>query len=193
MRVVGGALGGRRLTAPQGMATRPTSDRVREALFNVLGPLGGAVVLDLYAGTGALAIEALSRGASRAVLVESGRPALASIRQNVDALGLKSRVQVLAQPVLRALPNLSSLGPFDLVLLDPPYAALEEASVVLTKVVSICSPSAVLVLEHASRDAPPEPDALRRVETRVYGDTAISLYELRELSASSVPKEDADE
>lgn len=193
MRVVGGALGGRRLSAPQGMATRPTSDRVREALFNVLGDLGGASVLDLYAGTGALAIEALSRGASRAVVVESARAALVVIRQNLDALGLSPCVKIVAQPVLRALPNLRASAPFDVVFLDPPYALLREAADVLEKVAPLCSPSAAIVLEHASRDAAPEPSALARIETRVYGDTAISLYALRELSASSVPKNDADE
>lgn len=176
MRVIGGALGGRRLTAPPGRATRPTSDRVREALFNVLGNVAGAVVLDLYAGTGALAMEALSRGASRAVLVDSGRPALAVLRDNIASLGLGDRTKVLPLPVLRAMANLGGLGPFDLVFVDPPYAELEEAAKVLSLVVPLCSAEATIVLEHASRDAAPEVETLRRLETRAYGDTSISLY-----------------
>src|SRR5580692_6775643 len=120
MRVIAGRLGGRRLTAPRGMATRPTSDRVREALFSALGPLGGAAVLDLYAGTGALGIEALSRGAARATFVESARPALAALRDNLAALGLEGAARVLAMPVERAVTRLG--GAFDLVLADPPYA-----------------------------------------------------------------------
>jgi 16S rRNA (guanine966-N2)-methyltransferase len=184
MRVIAGSLGGRRLVSPPGRATRPTSDRVREALFNVLGDLSGCVALDLYAGTGALGIEALSRGATRAVFVENGRPALAALRQNLEALGIEPLARVIAQPVARALSTLAPLGPFDLVLLDPPYAALAEASRVLDALVadegSLVTPSARVVLEHASRDAPPAPARLALVETRTYGDTALSFYALAE-------------
>src|SRR6185295_8236746 len=98
MRVIAGRLGGRRLVAPRGLATRPTSDRVREALFSMLGDVAGAMVLDLYAGTGALAIEALSRGAERAVFVENARPALAALHENLGSLGLEGKAKVLAQP-----------------------------------------------------------------------------------------------
>ena len=118
MRVVGGHLGGRRLRAVPGKETRPTSDRVKEALFGVLG----ARVLDLFAGTGALAIEALSRGAASAVLVEQAAPAVAVIRANLDALDLNDTVKVRrtrAEAYLRTQRD----GPFDLVLLDPPYGA----------------------------------------------------------------------
>jgi len=180
MRVIGGSLGGRRLVAPSGHATRPTSDRVREALFNVLGDVSGAAVLDLYAGTGALGIEALSRGAARVVFVENGRPALAALQKNLASLGIEGLGRVITSPVLRALPTLPALGPFDLVLLDPPYAALAEASRVLEAFAEetsrLVAPGARVVLEHASRDAPPEPAGLVRDETRIYGDTAISLY-----------------
>jgi 16S rRNA (guanine966-N2)-methyltransferase len=177
MRVIAGALGGRRLVAPHGHATRPTSDRVREALFSVLGNVSGARVLDLYAGTGALGIEAVSRGATRAVFVENGRPALAALRENITTLDLGSATRVIAQPVLRALEGLAAEAPFDLVLLDPPYAALAEASRVLAAVPGkLTAPDARIVLEHASRDAPPTPAGLSLVFTRAYGDTSVSLY-----------------
>src|SRR5262249_58893941 len=103
MRVIAGALGGRRLVAPRGAATRPTSDRVREALFSALGDVGGARVLDVFAGTGALGIEALSRGAEHATFVESARPALAALRANLAALGIEGLARVVPQPVARAV------------------------------------------------------------------------------------------
>ncbi len=177
MRVIAGALGGRRLVAPPGRATRPTSDRVREALFSVLGDVSDAQVLDLYAGTGALGIEALSRGARRAVFVENGRPALAVLRENLASLDLGAASRVVAQPVLRALEGLAAEGPFDLVLLDPPYAALAEAGRVLAALPGkLAAPEGRVVLEHASRDAPPVIAGLSLAFTRAYGDTAIALY-----------------
>ncbi|MDC3952722.1 16S rRNA (guanine(966)-N(2))-methyltransferase RsmD [Polyangium jinanense] len=192
MRVIGGSLGGRRLVAPSGHATRPTSDRVREALFNVLGDVSGAAVLDLYAGTGALGIEAISRGASRVVFVENGRPALAALRQNLASLGIEGTSRVITQPVTRALASLSPFGPFELILLDPPYAALAEAARVLEAIAAetsnLAAPGARVVFEHASRDAPPKPGRLVLDETRIYGDTAISLY----TRAEDVPSEAAD-
>ncbi|HVY44643.1 MAG TPA: 16S rRNA (guanine(966)-N(2))-methyltransferase RsmD, partial [Minicystis sp.] len=126
MRVIAGALGGRRLVAPPGRATRPTSDRVREAVFSALGDVEGAVVLDLFAGTGALGIEALSRGAAHATFVENARASLAALRENLAALGLGATSSVIAQPAARAVASLAGApGPaFDLVLVDPPYAAI---------------------------------------------------------------------
>src|SRR5689334_18455145 len=126
MRITGGVFRSRMLTAPRGQQTRPTSDRVREALFSMLASAGafsdelGPRVLDLYAGSGALGLEALSRGAQSAVLVESGRPALAAIRDNARALDVEGQVTVIGARVDRALAELE--GPFDLVLIDPPYA-----------------------------------------------------------------------
>ena len=193
MRVIAGALGGRKLDAPSGRATRPTSDRVREALFNVLGDVTGAAVLDLYAGTGALGIEALSRGASRAVFVENARAALVVLRKNIESLGLERAGKVVPLPVERALPSLRDAGPFDLILLDPPYALLGEAATVLGALGGgLASASAQIVLEHASRDAAPEPPSLERAETRIYGDTAISLYALRAPSREGVSSEPGD-
>ena len=186
MRVIAGRLGGRRLSAPRGRGTRPTSDRVREALFSVLGDIEGAVVLDLYAGTGALGIEALSRGARRAVFVENARPALAALEENIATLGLEGEARVIAQPVLRAVELVVREGPFDLVLIDPPYAALAEAAAAVGRMVraqvgamaGLLAPDGRLVLEHASRDAPPEIPGLALLRTRSYGEASISLYEL---------------
>ncbi|APR83532.1 16S rRNA (guanine(966)-N(2))-methyltransferase [Minicystis rosea] len=179
MRVIAGRLGGRRLTAPSGMATRPTSDRVREALFSALGDVEGVRVLDLFAGTGALGIEAVSRGASRAVFVENARPALTSLRENLSALALEAETRVVAAPAARAIATLASDGPFDLVFADPPYAALAEIPPLVAALVaaSALAPDARFVLEHASRDAAPGLARLVARPSRTYGDTSITIYD----------------
>lgn len=178
MRVIAGALGGRALIAPKGHATRPTSDRVREALFSVLGDVAATSVLDLYAGTGALGIEALSRGATRAVFVENARSALDVLRKNIASLGLTSSAVVLANPVVRAIRGLSSYDTFDLVFVDPPYADLAEAAEAIELLVDQgrCSERARIVLEHASRDVAPELKDLLCKNTRRYGDTSLTFY-----------------
>lgn len=181
MRVIAGRLGGRRLVAPRGAETRPTTDRVREALFSALGDVSGAAVCDLYAGTGALGIEALSRGAARAVFVESGRAALAALRENLASLDLGQVAQVIPVPVERALDRLAQLtgdSPFDLVLMDPPWAALAAAATAAGRLASLglLAPHGRLVLEHARRDAAPAIPGLSLDSTRTYGDTAVSLY-----------------
>jgi 16S rRNA (guanine966-N2)-methyltransferase len=184
MRVIAGRLGGRRLAAPRGQATRPTSDRVREALFSVLGDVSGAHVLDLFAGTGALGIEALSRGARRVVFVESARPALAILRQNLADLGLGNEALVVGQPVAKAAAAVLGAGePFDLVFADPPYAALAEVPPLLDALVEqrALAPGAVLSLEHASRDAPPALRGLAPRPSRRYGDTTVTLYDAVEV------------
>ena len=190
MRVIAGALGGRSLVAPKGHATRPTSDRVREALFSMLGDVTGTSVLDLYSGTGALGIEALSRGASRAVFVENARPALEALRRNLETLGLRASSLVVTSPVLRAVRGLSARGPFDLVLVDPPYADLAEAGQAIELLVdqALCSDTARIVLEHASRDAAPELHGLTCQATRRYGDTSLSFYAFA-ASSEKVPSE----
>ena len=134
MRITGGTFRSRPLRAPRGDRTRPTSDRVREALFSILGAhrsLAGARVLDLYAGTGALALEALSRGAAHATVVESGAEAVAALRANVHSLGLADSVRIVTTPVERAAARPSSTdAPFDLVFADPPYALVRSGKVV---------------------------------------------------------------
>jgi 16S rRNA (guanine(966)-N(2))-methyltransferase RsmD len=183
MRITGGTFRSRAIRAPRGQATRPTSDRVREALFGILGSAGaveGARVLDLYAGTGALAIEALSRGAADAVLVESGREALVALRANLATLGLEARARVIAADVREGLRRLASAGPFDLVLADPPWALVDagDAPHALSQLAAsrLVAVDAVVVLEHAARSQPPEIEGLARGETRRYGDTALTFY-----------------
>jgi 16S rRNA (guanine966-N2)-methyltransferase len=178
VRVIAGRLGGRRLTAPRGLDTRPTSDRVREALFSALGDVRGARTLDLYAGTGALGVEALSRGAAHATFVESARPALAALRANLTTLAIEGSTRVVALPVARAIAALT--GPFDLIFADPPYAALAEVPVALAALRAAIAPGARLVVEHASRDPAPEIAGFTPRPSRTYGDTAVTIYDCDE-------------
>ena len=180
MRITGGGLRSRALKAPKGTATRPTSDRVREALFNIVADeCEGAHVLDLYAGTGAIGLEALSRGAVRAVFVERGKDALAALAHNVRALGVDARARIVAAPVDRAARALQLEGArFDLVFADPPYADVKSGAAVgaVGEHVALLAPGATLVFEHAQRDGPPALPGLDLVRSRNYGDTALSFY-----------------
>jgi 16S rRNA (guanine966-N2)-methyltransferase len=179
MRITGGQYGSRALKAPKGSLTRPTSDRVREALFSILGDRASADgVLDLYAGTGALGLEALSRGARSVVFVERSKEALVALNANVEALGVRARVRVIALPIERALRGLQEEH-FDLVLADPPYAEVENGAATRaleTLVVPLMTPGALLVLEHASRDTAPTIANLEHEDARKYGDTTLSFY-----------------
>jgi 16S rRNA (guanine966-N2)-methyltransferase len=178
LRVVGGHLGGRRLRTVPGADTRPTSDRVREALFGMLGErVEGARVLDLFAGTGALGIEAMSRGAGSAVLVEQAAAAVAVIRANLEALDLNDTVKVRRTRVETYLRTQRD-GPFDLVLLDPPYAApVGLVAGVLGRLArTALAPGAVVVVESSARaEAPPWPPGLVPDPPRRYSDTALHL------------------
>jgi 16S rRNA (guanine966-N2)-methyltransferase len=185
MRITGGTHRSRSLVAPRGQATRPTSDRVREALFAILGaeePLAGARVLDLYAGTGALALEALSRGAALAVMVERGREALDAIRSNVAALGVTGAARVVGVPVERAAKAIRGAGGsgFNLVFVDPPYADVPsgDAARAIGAIVGagLVADGARLVLEHGKNDEAPAMEGLALQHTRRYGDTCLSFY-----------------
>ncbi len=179
MRVIAGQLGGRTLRAPRGTATRPTTDRVREALFSVLGDVSGARVLDLYAGSGALGIEALSRGAAHAVFVETSRAALAAIRANIAALDLDARTQVVATPVERAATAVAARAPFDLVLCDPPWPALDRALRALERLLApgVLAVDARVVVEHpAGRAVDVSGGQVEEVDQRRWGDTAVTLF-----------------
>jgi len=156
---------------------------VREALFGILDSAGlvrGARVLDLYAGTGALALEALSRGAARAVLVESSREALAAARENVASLGLGASARILQADVKDALRRLHGEPPFDLVLADPPWALVDtgDALRVLGDLVGspLLAGDALVVLEHSSRTPPPEIEGLSTEQVRRYGDASLTFY-----------------
>ncbi len=176
MRVVGGIYGGRRLTAPPGSQTRPTSDRVREALFSVLGTsVQQARVLDLFAGSGALGIEALSRGALCAVFVDSSRKAIAAVRANLAALGIEADVRpVAARAALRAASNRAEA--YDLVFLDPPYRHAAELGRELSEgLVAVLAPGARVVTE-SDRRAPLQLD-LPLADERRYGDTVIRIHD----------------
>lgn len=183
MRVIAGEFRSRVLQAPRGMNTRPTSDRLRETLFNVLAShLDGAEVLDLYAGSGAVAIEALSRGASHATLVEDARPALAAIRTNLDALKLGPRATVDSRAVDKALAAmLKKPRAADLVFLDPPYEAADEYEATLRfladKHAALLAPGAFVVAEHSrKRPLPERVGALTRTRLLEQGDAALSFY-----------------
>lgn len=178
MRIVGGSLGGRVLRAPPGAATRPTSEKVREALFNILGPVDGAHVLDLFAGSGALGLEALSRGAAHATFVDAGKPALAAVRANLQALGLAARATVLPLDAVAAARQVPPV-PWRLVFVDPPYRSDLAARAVLALPAAALAPDAVVVIEHDRRGAPPDAlGSLLRTDQRRYGDTLISFYEV---------------
>jgi 16S rRNA (guanine966-N2)-methyltransferase len=177
MRVVAGRLGGRRLRAPRGRDTRPTSDRVREALFSMLGPIDGARVLDLFAGSGALAIEALSRGAASATLVEREARAVAVIRANLEALAIGSdEARLVHGPATTALGDAPRRGDtYDLVFLDPPYREATALGRELSQALpAVLAPNARVVTE-SDRRAPLELD-LPVVRERRYGDTLIRIH-----------------
>jgi len=190
MRITGGMYRSRALRAPPGHATRPTSDRVREALFGILssaGAIEGVRTLDLYAGTGALALEALSRGADHAVLVESSRAAVVALRANVAALGVENRAHLLAANVDAAIARIVKEGPFALVLADPPWALVDtgEVSRSLSSLsrAGAFSDDAWVVVEHSSRSPRPEVDGLAHLDARRYGDTALAFYKTAILAA----------
>jgi 16S rRNA (guanine966-N2)-methyltransferase len=176
IRVIAGTLKRRTLKTPEGLSTRPTAARVREALFSILGDVSGLSVLDLYAGSGALGIEALSRGAARALFVESDRAAVACIRENIADLTLADRAQVLPVRVERApVARLAEAGAFDLVLSDPPWSDVDAAAAAISALSGAFSSSARVVLEHARRS---EPELAGFVcdDRRHWGDTGVSLF-----------------
>ncbi|MDQ1714854.1 MAG: rRNA (guanine966-N2)-methyltransferase [Frankiaceae bacterium] len=180
-RIVAGAARGRRLTVPEGDSTRPTSDRAREGLFGTLeslhGHLYGSRVLDLFSGTGAVGLEALSRGAEAVTLVESGDKALPSVRANIEAVALPG-AELVVGPVetfLKAGPGLRA--PYDIVFADPPYA-LDEPDLVGVLETLIAggwlAPTATVAVERSSKSPAPQwPAGLRGVRDRRYGDAVI--------------------
>ncbi len=180
MRVITGIARGRRLKAVKGMKTRPTTDRVKESLFSILGPvIPDADFLDLFSGTGGIAIEALSRGANLAVLVERDRRALAVIRENLQATRLEGKATVMGTDVHRAVAALGQQGhAFDVVFMDPPYELMvipDLLQQIQTK--SLLAPEGIAVCEHGSdTDLPETVDALRLVRKQVYGDTQMDFY-----------------
>ncbi len=172
VRIVAGSRKGHRIEAPRGAGTRPTSDFVREAAFNLIGPVDGAAVIDLYAGSGAMGLEALSRGAESCVFVESDREACRAINANLDKLRLEARV--LCQDAVRAVG--AERGTYGLVLLDPPYGDPVDDRLA-AHLRRILAPDGLLVYETAA-SVQPELDGLDVRTSRRYGSARLTLFEL---------------
>jgi len=176
MRIIAGTNKGRTLKAPKWDGLRPTSDKLRETLFNILAPrVEGARVLDVFAGTGAVALEALSRGAMSATCIEHDRRAARLIEENTALCGETNRCVIIRGDVERVLGKALSGGPFDIVVLDPPYD-YENLSQAVRDAGTQRAAEGVVVLEHASRVTPPEAAGLTRTRTVTSGDSALSFY-----------------
>jgi len=197
MRIIAGTYRSRALQAPAGLATRPTSDRLRETLFNVLAPrIEGAAFLDLYAGSGAVGIEALSRGAERVEFVERAPAALAVLRGNLAKLGLTAGFRLHAGSVgtvlgrMKPKANVAAGGKFDLVFLDPPYDAAGEYEIALQilggGVAGVLAPGAVVIAEHRKKERLEDKyGALGRTRLLEQGDAALSFYAAGPVTSSN--------
>ena len=180
MRIVGGRLGGRTLLTPKSQAIRPTSDRLREALFNILqhsygDPANGARVLDLFAGTGAMGLEALSRGAAFVLFVDDGAESRALLRGNADALGAGGASKIYRRDATR-LGLVAPLAPFSLAFLDPPYRkGLAERALVSARAGGWLTPDALAVVEEAAEAGFTAPDGFEELERRDYADTQVAF------------------
>jgi len=182
MRIIGGQWRGRRLFAPEGMETRPTSDKVREALFNIIrNDVFDARIWDVFAGSGALALEALSRGAEYAVLTDASRKAASSIKRNIELCGAQEQTRLLVTEWQGAVSSLKGQK-FSLVFLDPPYKLTGAYADVVNRLLAedMLREDALIVMEHA-RDAvlPELPGGVELCDTRRYGDTCLSLVRRR--------------
>ena len=184
MRIVGGELGGRSLAAPRSQDIRPTSDRLRQTLFDILAhayddPARDARVLDLFAGTGALGIEALSRGARHALFVEEGVEARGLIRQNIESLGLTGRTRIFRRDATR-LGGAGTIPPFDLAFADPPYGkGLGERAFATALAGGWLKPGALCVLEESAKAEIGEIDGFERLEERSSGESRLIFYRNR--------------
>lgn len=177
IKITGGELRGRNLRTPPGLATRPTAAKVRQAIFNILaGRVAGARTADFFAGSGALGIEALSRGAADCLFVENRRDAILALRRNLTALGLTERARVATRDALAASGGWIGAGALDLILADPPYG-----QGLVAQLTRLCAqqgwlgPGGMLVIEHAPGERPPEDAGLRLFDRRAYGQTEVSF------------------
>jgi 16S rRNA (guanine(966)-N(2))-methyltransferase RsmD len=183
MRVIAGELKGRRLVAPRGRTTRPTADQVRLALMDALGPrLPGARVLDLYAGTGGVGFEALSRGAAHATFVERDARAVRALETNARTLGIGRRARILRQGAARAIDRLAAAGErFTIVFLDPPYE--EPVDLALDRIAraGLVEPGGLVIAQHLTKRPPGEAFApLVRARTRRFGETTLTFFRAEE-------------
>ncbi len=180
MRIIGGDLKGRKLRPIRGMTIRPTSDRLRESLFNILGDrVQNAVVLDLFAGTGALGIEALSRGARLAVFIDRYKGALSAVAENLRQCGIQDRARVVRWDMVRGLSCIRDhQPPFTLVFMDPPYERNLVAPALnhLAESRALASKSLIIVEHSAHEPAPEPPGEWRFADQRRYGKTLVSFY-----------------
>ncbi len=180
MRIIGGRFRGRKLAAPQSQIVRPTSDRLRESIFNILAhgqgdPVSGVRVIDLFAGTGALGLEAMSRGAAFALFIDDGAEARALMRQNVEALGLGGTTRIFRRDATRLGP-VHPLAPFSLAFIDPPYRrGLAEKSLVALRDGGWLEPGAIVVVEEAADAEFAPPHGFLEIERRRYDDTQLVL------------------
>jgi 16S rRNA (guanine(966)-N(2))-methyltransferase RsmD len=177
VRVTGGVLRGRKVSVPSGGGARYTSSKVRAAIFDSIGSVEGLQVLDLFAGSGLFSIEALSRGAERAVCVEKNRAMASVLKENLDRLGLDKDCVVLNMDVIYAVPVLSRKGHrYDLIFMDPPYdTGYVSTTVGLLKGRTVCRDGALLVVEHSKREQLPGFQEEYEVRSKLYGDTAVSV------------------
>ncbi len=177
MRIIAGEFRGRRLKAPTWDGLRPTSDKLRETLFNILARrIAGAAVLDVFAGTGAVGLESLSRGATRAVFIEQDRRAAELISANAALCGVENRCVIIRDRAERALKRQRADQLFDVIVLDPPYD-FEPLGEVLDAAVGHLAPGGVLILEHAYRRAVPAVSGARHTRTVRSGDSALTMIE----------------
>ena len=186
MRVIAGRLRGSAIRAPAVGAVRPTYDRVRESMFSIIEPfLGEAAVLDLFAGSGSLGIESLSRGSNRATFVEIDKGVLGVVRENVERLGLVEQCRLIKGDALAVLRRAVPGGPFDIAFVDPPYSSgLAVGALELLAAAGALADEAIVVVEHASVDTMPEAvGRLDLIRSRKYGSTTVDFYETRAMSA----------
>lgn len=183
MRIITGIAKGISLTAPRGLAVRPTGDRVKESLFNMLGEkITGSLVLDMFAGTGNLGIEALSRGAAQAVFIDSGPRSVRCVRENLARTCLAERAIVLARDAWQALRQLAAEGRrFDIIFCDPPYnKGLAAKAPAMVGALDLLTPAGLLVVEHARHETMADETAkLQKVRDVKYGETVLSIYRSR--------------
>ena len=176
MRIIAGSRKGARIFAPKGRDTRPTGDRVREAVFNLIGPVDGMRVLDLYAGSGAMGLEALSRGAESATFVEADRAAADTIVRNLDKLGLGGATVIREDAARRLIADAATGRRYDLVLIDPPYGMLTGILPMLgTHLPAVVARDGLVVVESDAREEPELP--LPKRTSRRYGSARVTLFE----------------
>ena len=180
MRIIAGEMRSRKLKAPEGMDTRPTADRVKEALFSILGSrIYGARVLDLYGGSGALALEAVSRGADSAVVCDLSAKACAVIQENIDILGCGEKVKLLRMKDTAALSALQKKGDaFDLIFLDPPYRMSTVPICQMIVANTLLKPDGTVIVEHGRETPPDILPPLRQTDHREYGAAGVGFYRL---------------